>query len=234
MASESYKLLIDSTDASTGAELLHEQINGSGDKKLHMHGVFGMCGVKKGANRNGRVYDYDEMVSEVARYKKEVVDEGMALGECEHPNTPQVSLRSASHRITDLNVEKDGTIIGKAVILEGHPMGIMLKSVFDSGGKVGISSRCLGQLQESQDSSGNKYNYVTGIKLVTFDSVLEPSCSTAVLDPLLESKEWFVNGDEYTQKPFEKLEKSLSSLPRKNQEQYLVECWKNFLKDIKV
>jgi len=231
MASESYKLLIDSTDAPP-LEVLEEQVNKDEPKKLYIEGIFGQAGK---VNKNGRVYNLKEMIADVNRFNEEYVDQGRAANHMNHPNTPEIDLSLVADRTVKLTIdEKTGTVYGKALVLD-TPMGLIEKSLIEGGLKIGKSTRGMGQLQESLDDSGNKFNEVIGYKVVAHDSVHDPSVGAAIMDPLLEKKEWIINNDGgWMEQPFEKLEESIATLPRKQQEQYLVECWKNFLNDIKV
>lgn len=231
MASESYKLLIDSTDAPP-LEVLEEQVNKDEPKKLYIEGIFGQAGK---INKNGRVYDLQEMIADVERYDKEYIQEARAFNELDHPDRPDLMSERVSDRTVKMSIdEKTGEVYGKALVMP-TPMGLIQKAFIESGGRLGKSSRAMGQLRESRDDNGRVCNYVTGLRLVCYDTVLDPSVSTAMVDPLLEKRDWIVNNEGgWMERPFDKLEKSISTLPRKNQEQYLVECFKTFLKDIKM
>ena len=63
-------------------------------------GVFEVEGVMQRAeaqNQNGRVYDKAILERETKKYIKEFVQRGNAFGELDHPESPVVSLKNASH-----------------------------------------------------------------------------------------------------------------------------------------
>ena len=68
-------------------------------------GVFEVEGVMqraKAENQNGRVYSKDILVREAKKYVTEFVDRGNAFGELDHPESPVVSLKNASHIVKEL------------------------------------------------------------------------------------------------------------------------------------
>jgi hypothetical protein len=67
-------------------------------------------------NRNGRVYPYDILKREAERYMEEV-DNGRALGECDHPESAVVSLRNASHKVIDMWWQGEA-LYGKVQLLD--------------------------------------------------------------------------------------------------------------------
>ena len=71
-------------------------------------GVFEVEGVMQRAdakNQNGRTYDKDILKREVDKYMQEFVDNGNAYGELDHPESPVVSLKNASHIVKRLILE---------------------------------------------------------------------------------------------------------------------------------
>jgi hypothetical protein len=63
-------------------------------------GVFEVEGVMqraKAQNQNGRVYKKDILAREAKKYVQEFVKNGNAFGELDHPESPVVSLKNASH-----------------------------------------------------------------------------------------------------------------------------------------
>ena len=68
-------------------------------------GVYEVEGVMQRAvaeNQNGRTYSKDILEREAAKYIKEFVERGNAFGELDHPETPVVSLKNASHIVKEL------------------------------------------------------------------------------------------------------------------------------------
>ena len=67
-------------------------------------------------------------------------------------------------------------------------MGDAIKSILDMGGKLGVSSRSLGNVDYR--------NYVTDLQLITWDIVHEPSVSAALMTNIIESKKFDWMKDE--------------------------------------
>ena len=125
-------------------------------------------------NGNGRMYPYKILMREVENYKK-IVKERRALGELDHPDDSVINLKNASHMVTDIWM--DGKAVhGKVKVLD-TPAGKTLRSLVDSGVKLGISSRALGSVNEQ-----NGHNVVQDdLQLICFDFVSEPSTPNAFM-----------------------------------------------------
>ena len=147
------------------------------------NGTMYLSGVMQKANKlngNGRVYPRHVLVREVRNYQK-IVNEARALGELDHPEDSVVNLKNASHMVTKVWWDGDD-VLGKVKILD-TPSGGILKSLVNSGVKLGISSRGLGSVHE--DSSGNTV-VEDDFQLICFDFVSEPSTPGAYM--IKESK----------------------------------------------
>jgi hypothetical protein len=131
-------------------------------------------------NGNGRVYPENILRREVENYKK-LVAENRALGELDHPDESVINLKNASHIVTDI-WWNGNDVMGKVKILT-TPSGQILKSLVESGVKLGISSRGLGSVKEK---SGLTY-VEDDFQLICFDFVSEPSTVGAFMN-LSESK----------------------------------------------
>jgi hypothetical protein len=221
---DAYRLLID-THSNSFVEPIMEQANKDEPKKMYLEGVFAESGVK---NKNGRIYDIEEMRKDVERFNVEKVKQGRSCNEMEHPSNPSINYERVCDRTVELRMESDGTVYGKALILD-TPMGRLERSLVDGGVRVGKSSRALGQLTEKADG-----NHVTGMHIVCHDSVEDPSCIKALVDPLMENREWIIGSDgNYMPMAFDKLTQELSTLPKHNREEYFLECFQNLMKTIK-
>ena len=125
-------------------------------------------------NQNKRVYPKPILEREVENYKK-LVKERRALGELDHPEDSVVNLKNASHMVTD--VWWDGNdVMGKVQVL-GTPAGQVLKELVIAGCKLGISSRGLGSVSESQGKTIVEDDF----QLICFDFVSEPSTHGAFM-----------------------------------------------------
>jgi len=138
---------------------------------LILSGKFQEADVRNG---NGRMYPYKILMREVDNYKK-IVKERRALGELDHPDDSVINLKNASHLVTDIWM--DGKVVhGKVKVLD-TPAGQTLRSLVDSGVKLGISSRALGSVNEQ-----NGHNVVQDdLQLICFDFVSEPSTPNAFM-----------------------------------------------------
>ena len=88
-------------------------------------GVFEVEGVMqraKAENQNGRVYSKDILVREAKKYMEEFVNRGNAFGELDHPESPVVSLKNASHIVKELWWKGDD-LMGRVELLN-PPSGI--------------------------------------------------------------------------------------------------------------
>ena len=157
----------------------------NGGKNYKIRGIFMQADVK---NRNGRVYPMDVLEKEVNRYNKKFINEDRAFGELGHPDGPTVNLERVSHMVTELY--PDGkNFIGEAKIME-TPMGKIVKNIMNEGGKLGVSSRGMGSLNQK-----NGANYVRDdFYLATAaDIVADPSAPNAFVEGIMEGKEWVWN-----------------------------------------
>jgi hypothetical protein len=136
-------------------------------------------------NGNGRVYPRDVLLREIKNYKK-LVQENRALGELDHPDDSVINLKNASHMVTDIWFDQSNpnAVMGKVKVLN-TPSGQILKSLVESGVKLGISSRALGSVQESM----GKTVVQEDLQLICFDFVSEPSTPNAFMQ-LSEGKNY--------------------------------------------
>ena len=172
------KLLIDYTpfDISPQMILESEQQNNG---RVIVTGVLQRAGAK---NQNGRVYPKDILMREVNEYKKVQVAERRALGELDHPESSVVNLSNASHNVLDVWWKGDD-VVGKVEVLS-TPAGNILKELFKSGIKLGISSRGLGSVKQvNEDTVAVQDDF----ELVCWDFVSNPSTHGAFMRPMNES-----------------------------------------------
>ena len=125
-------------------------------------------------NGNGRVYPHKVLMREVENYKK-LVKENRALGELDHPDDSVINLKNASHMVTDIWMD-DKAVMGKVKVLN-TPSGQVLKSLVESGVKLGISSRGMGSVSEG----GGNVIVQEDFQLICFDFVSEPSTPNAFM-----------------------------------------------------
>ena len=132
-------------------------------------------------NYNERIYPYKVIVREVNNYKK-LVKECRALGELDHPDDSVINLKNASHLVIDIWMD-DKSVMGKIKVLD-TPSGQVLRSLVDSGVKLGISSRGMGSVSESNGGTVVQEDF----QLICFDFVSEPSTPNAFM--MKETKDY--------------------------------------------
>lgn len=169
-----------------------------GNKEYHIQGIFMEADVLNG---NKRIYPEDILAPQVLEYNK-IVENGMAYGELDHPQSATVTMQNASHRIKELYMDGK-SVMGKAVLLD-NVHGRTAQSALKSGGRLAVSSRGLGSLNEGNVVAPN-------FKLVTIDIVSNPSAPNAFVDGILENKEWILEGDDFIERKLQMLDNALAS-----------------------
>ena len=162
-------------------EVTPQQINESLAKngKLIVAGVLQRADAK---NQNGRVYPAETLMREAENYTKVQIKERRALGELDHPDSSVVNLNNVSHNI--LEMHWNGDDLNGTVEVLGTPAGNILKELFKSGIKLGISSRGLGSVKEVHEAEGDDSVEVQpDFELIAFDFVSNPSTHGAFLSP---------------------------------------------------
>jgi len=132
-------------------------------------------------NGNGRIYPYNVLMKELKNYQK-IVKEKRALGELDHPEDSVINLRNASHLVTEVWMD-DKSVMGKVKVLD-TPSGKILRSLVDSGVTLGISSRGMGSVKESEGQTVVEEDF----QLICFDMVSEPSTPGAFM--MKEAREY--------------------------------------------
>ena len=185
-------------------KILTESRNGK--KSLYIEGVFLQGNIK---NRNGRMYPMETLQKEVGRYIKEQVDQGRAVGELGHPDSPTVNLDRVSHKIMSLK-ESGSNFIGKAKILESTPMGKIASSLLSEGVKLGVSSRGIGSLKPTKEG----FNVVSDdfMLATAADIVADPSAPDAFVEGIMEGKEWVWEGSIRRERKAEEMKKRVDTL----------------------
>ena len=154
-----------------------------GKKSMFIEGTFLQGNLK---NRNGRFYPTEVLAKEVNRYCEEFVAKGRALGELGHPDGPTVNLDRVSHKIIDLHAEGNN-FVGKAKLLE-TPMGVIAKNLLEEGVQLGVSSRGMGSLRDTNE--GYKVVGEDFMLATAADIVADPSAPDAFVNGIMEGVDW--------------------------------------------
>ena len=157
-------------------------------------GVFEVTGIMQRAgaqNQNGRVYDRAVLEREVKNYMENFVKVGNAYGELDHPESPIVSLKNASHVVKDLWWEGDD-LCGRVELLN-TPSGNIVKEIIKGGHTIGISSRGTGSVKPTNEGY---LEVQDDFELVCWDFVSNPSTHGAFMNPV-SLNEGAVKQDKY-------------------------------------
>ena len=136
-------------------------------KDLYMKGICIQGGVK---NANERVYPVNEIESAVKTLNEQITDGNSVLGEVDHPDDLKINLDRVSHMITDMWMDGPNGF-GKLKILP-TPMGQLVKTMLETGVKLGVSSRGSGNVDPTT-------GHVSDFEIVTVDVVAQPSAPNA-------------------------------------------------------
>ena len=144
-------------------------------KNLYMRGICIQGGMR---NANQRVYPVNEIGRAVKTLNDQIVGGYSVLGEVDHPDGLTINLDRVSHMITEMWMDGPNGY-GKLKIIP-TPMGQLVKTMLESGVKLGVSSRGSGNVME--DGSGT----VSDFEIITVDIVAQPSAPGAYPTPIYE------------------------------------------------
>ena len=136
-------------------------------KNLYMKGICIQGGVK---NANERVYPVNEIEQAVKTLNEQITEGNSVLGEVDHPDDLKINLDRVSHMITEMWMDGPNGF-GKLKILP-TPMGELVKTMLQSGVKLGVSSRGSGNVDPTT-------GHVSDFEIVTVDVVAQPSAPNA-------------------------------------------------------
>lgn len=154
--------------------LFEEDNKMTGGKDLFMKGIFLQA---EKENHNHRVYPLREIVKAVDAINIKINSGHSVMGELDHPEELSINLDRVSHLITEMWMEgNDG--YGKLKIVP-TPMGNIVKTLLQSGAKLGVSSRGSGNVSDN--------GKVSDFEIVTVDIVAQPSAPNAFPRTIYES-----------------------------------------------
>ena len=149
-------------------------ITESDGKDLYLKGIFIEGEVR---NQNQRIYPVNEINKAVRTIQERLQGGQSVLGEADHPDDLNINIDRVSHMITEMDVNgKNG--IGKLKLLP-TPMGNVVKTLLESGVKLGVSSRGSGNVGHN--------GYVSDFEIITVDVVAQPSAPNAYPTPVYEA-----------------------------------------------
>ena len=149
-------------------------ITESDGKDLYLKGTFIEGEVR---NQNQRIYPVNEINKAVKTIQERLQSGQSVLGEADHPDDLNINIDRVSHMITEMDISgKNG--IGKLKLLP-TPMGNVVKTLLESGVKLGVSSRGSGNVGHN--------GYVSDFEIITVDVVAQPSAPNAYPTPVYEA-----------------------------------------------
>jgi hypothetical protein len=145
----------------------------------------GVAAVFQKENNNNRIYMENEYLPHLS-YLKEKIAQNRLVGELDHPEKFDVSLKNISHIILDLKYDKEKRNIWIKVKLLDTPAGEIAKKLVNAGVPLSISSRAAGNVGPDKT--------VQIKKIFTYDLVADPGFQDAQLQRVYESA-GFDSGD---------------------------------------
>ena len=152
-------------------QILHENEG----KDLYMKGICIQGGIK---NANQRTYPVQEIAKVTKTLNDQITSGYSVLGEVDHPDDLKINLDRVSHMITEMWMDGPNGY-GKMKILP-TPMGQLVKTMLESGVKLGVSSRGSGNMSEYGNGE------VSDFEIITVDVVAQPSAPGAYPTPIYE------------------------------------------------
>ena len=145
------------------------------NKEYILEGIFGEIDTK---NKNNRIYTEDEYVPQIQQLQEKIKSSKL-LGELDHPQQFDVSLKNVSHIIEELFYDKETKHVKGKIRLLDTDAGRQAKALVDAGVPLQISSRAAGAVE----SNGK----VKIKQLFTYDLVADPGFENAELKRVNES-----------------------------------------------
>lgn len=148
---------------------------GNKTKNLYMEGIFIQGDIR---NANERIYPVREIKRAVDTINEQLTKGISICGEVDHPDDLKINLDRVSHCIVDMDMDGPNGV-GKLKILP-TPMGQLVRTMLESGVKLGVSSRGSGNVN---DMDGR----VSDFEIITVDIVAQPSAPNAFPKAIYES-----------------------------------------------
>jgi len=152
-----------------------EESDMSGGKNLYLKGI---CIEGDRRNANDRIYPLHEIAKAVNTINVQIKEGNSVLGEVDHPDDLKINLDRVCHSVEEMWMDGHAGC-GKLKILP-TPMGELVKTLLQSGVKLGVSSRGSGNVDD-------RTGHVSDFEIVTIDVVAQPSAPNAYPTAIYES-----------------------------------------------
>lgn len=169
-------MLLVETTYNTQAQLLESE----GKKSWFIEGI---CLQSDIVNQNKRFYPRGIMEAAVKSFSSDFLAHNRAVGELNHPQTPEVNPERIAIRIENLN-QTGNNFVTKARVL-GTPQGQIVSSLLEGGVKLGLSSRGMGALKANTQGINEVQQ---GYRIAAIDVVYYPSAPDAFVQGIMEGK----------------------------------------------
>ncbi len=153
------------------------QVKQDDSKNVYIEGIFSTADLM---NENGRKYKQDVLEREVVKLETKIANKCL-WGELGHPPNPEINPDRISHLIESLHWD-GSNLIGRAKVVD-TAMGRTAMALIKEG-NLGISSRGLGTVNETDNYVNEDFN------LITWDLVTDPSNSPSWVKGIYEEKEF--------------------------------------------
>ena len=172
------------TDKSTNGTPVPDKMKEDGKRKGVIGKIGGIGADSNEPTRNGRRYPLELWQNvEKSEYFIEGMENRCIVGECDHPaERLDYSIPEGAIVLTKYDIQNDGKVYTEFDILDTLP-GRTLKTYFDAGCKLGVSSRGLG---EEIMVDGEKIIDPETYQFYCFDAVVFPAVKSARME-LIES-----------------------------------------------
>ena len=197
----------------------------TGSTITYIEGIFAQADLK---NRNGRVYPKYILEKAINEYIEKFVITNRALGELNHPTTPQVDPERACIKIESLEWAGPN-VIGKAKVLS-TPKGQLLQSLIQDGVKLGVSTRGLGSVRKSRFNNEDVSLVEDDYQIRAIDVVHNPSGIDCFVDGILENVEFYYENGVLCEREIEIIQENV----KKNDINSIISDFTNFINKIKL
>lgn len=212
-------------DLNEEVQIISEEATGTKEKSYYIEGPFLQGDIQ---NRNNRRYAMEILRPEVARYTTEYIKENRAFGELGHPQGPTINLERVSHMIVSL--KEDGkNFIGRAKITSKLPMGAIAAGLLDEGAKLGVSSRGMGSVKESNGINEVQKDFFLA---TAADIVADPSGPQAFVQGIMENREWMFVDGKWLQQDQDAARKLIESTSIRQLEEVKFRIFEDFMRKL--
>ena len=111
----------------------------------------------------------------------------------------------------------------------GTPMGTIVKNIMDDGGKLAVSSRGMGSLEQKNGANYVKDDFYLA---TAADIVADPSAPNAFVQGIMEGKEWVWNNGLLQEQDVAEIKEEMERNVRSREANYQALAFAKFLKKL--